>query len=69
MTKGVLNTIANLQDGSTINIQGTKLDGTAYNRTVEFSTTDQRVEDVLTVTENGDYKSFKVSGIESISVA
>ena len=64
----LFNTIANLQDGSTINIQGTKVDGTSYNRTVEFNKADQRAEDVLTVTEGGAYKSFRVSGIESLSV-
>ena len=65
----VLNTINNLTDGATINVQGTKVDGTPYNRTVEFSKEDQRVSDILTVTEAGDYKSFRVSGISSISVA
>ena len=64
----ILNTINNLTDGSTINIQGTKKDGTAYNRTVEFSSADQRVSDILTVTEGGDYKSFQVAQISSISV-
>ena len=65
----VLNTINNLTDGATINVQGTKVDGTPYNRTVEFNKEDQRVEDILTVTEGGDFKSFRVSGISSISVA
>ena len=65
----ILNTINNLTDGATINIAGTKVDGTAYNRTVEFNKADQSVEDVLVVTEGGAYKSFRTSGISSISVA
>ena len=65
----ILNTINNLTDGSTINIQGTKVDGTAYNRTVTFNSSDQNVEDVLVVQQDGDYRSFKTSLIESISVA
>lgn len=65
----VLNTINNLTDGATLNIQGTKKDGTAYNRTVEFNKADQRVSDILTVTEGGAFKSFQVAGISSISVA
>ena len=65
----VLNTINNLTDGATINVQGTKVDGTPYNRTVEFNSADQRVSDILTVTEGDSYKSFRVSGISSISVA
>ena len=65
----VLNTINNLTDGTTINVQGTKKDGTPYNRTVKFSKEDQRVSDILTVTEGGAYKSFQVAGISSISVA
>ena len=65
----ILNTINNLTDGSTINIAGTKVDGTAYNRTVEFNKADNTVEDVLTVVEGGQYKSFRTSGISSITVA
>ena len=61
-------TISNLVDGSTLNIQGTKVNGESYNRTVEFSKADNTREDILVVTEGGNYKSFQVAGIQNISV-
>ena len=65
----ILNTINNLTDGATINIAGTKVDGTAYNRTVTYNSADNTKEDILVVTEGDAFKSFRVSGISSISVA
>ena len=65
----ILNTINAITETANVAITGTKVDGTAYNRTVTFNSGDQKAEDVLVVQQDGDYRSFKTSLIESISVA